>query len=284
MMFARACLTTLLAAALAALALGGGGAAVARADAPDPVEAAKLLADPLVPGANDWSCRPSAQHPSPVVLVHGLGATASENFGFLAPSIHAAGYCVFALNYGDVFGIAPMEDSAQQLATFVDGVLAATGAAKVDIVGHSEGGLMPRYYLRFLGGAAHVDDMVGIAAPNHGTSLIFADIPLGIVCGSCNEFATGSAFLTNLNAGSEVVPGVSFTQLVTRFDEAVIPFTSGFLNGPAAQVTNVTLQDACPNDVSDHLALATDPVVLQWTLDALGHPGPANPAFQPTCA
>ena len=67
-------------------------------------------------------------------------------------AIHDAGYCVFALNYGDVFGIAPMEDSAGQLATFVDGVLAATGAAKVDIVGHSEGGLMPRWYLRFLGG------------------------------------------------------------------------------------------------------------------------------------
>jgi triacylglycerol lipase len=266
-----------------ALALGG-GAGVARADGPSPVDAAKLLADPFVPGANDWSCRPSPGHPSPVVLVHGLGATASSNFGFLAPAIHDAGYCVFALNYGGVFGIAPMEDSARQLATFVDGVLAATGAAKADIVGHSEGGLMPRYYLRFLGGAAHVDDMVGIAAPNHGTSLFLADIPVGVLCGSCNEFATGSPFLTNLNAGSDVVPGVSFTQLVTRYDEAVLPYTSGYLSGPAGQVTNVTLQDACPSDFSEHVAMAADPVVLQWTLDALGHPGPANPAFQPRCA
>ncbi len=39
----------------------------------------------------------------------------------------------------------PMERSAPQLAAFVDKVLAATGASKVDLVGHSEGTVMPRY-------------------------------------------------------------------------------------------------------------------------------------------
>ena len=60
-------------------------------------------------------------------------------------------------------------DSAAQLEAFVDRVLAATGAAKVSMVGHSQGGMMPRYYIQFLGGAGKVDDLVGLAPlqPRH---------------------------------------------------------------------------------------------------------------------
>src|SRR5581483_1845860 len=52
------------------------------------------------PGANDFSCRPSAAHPEPVVLVHGLGATMGENWSAISPLLADAGYCVFALTYG----------------------------------------------------------------------------------------------------------------------------------------------------------------------------------------
>jgi len=92
-----------------------------------------------------------------------------------------AGYCVFALTYGqnpDVpppldqrGGLLPMEQSAQELSGFIDGVLAATGAHKVNIVGHSEGATMPYYYVKFLGGAAKVDHYVGLAPGYHGTTV-----------------------------------------------------------------------------------------------------------------
>src|SRR3954469_1809333 len=119
------------------------------------------------PGANDWTCKPTAAHPNPVVLVHGLSANAEANWYWMAPKIAAQGYCVYALTYGRETsnpppfnyngGLKPMEDSVLELSAFVDRVLAATGAQQVDIVGHSERSLMPDYYLRFVPGAHYAD-------------------------------------------------------------------------------------------------------------------------------
>ncbi|MGH8922798.1 MAG: esterase/lipase family protein, partial [Actinomycetes bacterium] len=117
-------------------------------------------ADP--PGSNDWTCRPSSAHPNPVVLVHGLLASKSVNWQTMSPLLANAGYCVYALTYGRVTPVPPldrfggltvMERSAEELAAFVDRVRDATGAERIDLVGHSEGTLMPQYWLQFLGGA-----------------------------------------------------------------------------------------------------------------------------------
>jgi triacylglycerol esterase/lipase EstA (alpha/beta hydrolase family) len=70
-----------------------------------------------------------------------------------------------------VYATGPIEGSAGQLSSFVDRVLSATGASQVDIVGHSQGGMMPRYYLKNLGGATKVHTRVGLAPSNHGTTL-----------------------------------------------------------------------------------------------------------------
>ncbi|MDH6111288.1 triacylglycerol esterase/lipase EstA (alpha/beta hydrolase family) [Kitasatospora sp. MAP12-15] len=263
---------TLLAAALV------GAAAPARAQAaaqPDPIAAAQALAAPLVPGANDWSCKPSSAHPRPVVLVHGTFANGSVNWLTIAPALAANGYCVFALTYGaqpDVpvlRAIAPVADSAQQLSTFVDGVLAATGAGQVDIVGHSQGGMMPRYYLKFDGGAAKVHTLVGLAPSNHGTTLdglstLAQSYPgaaavVGSLCPACTDQLVGSDTLNRLNADGDTLPGVTYWVIATRYDEVVTPYQSQFLTGP--DVHNVLVQDLCPANAPDHVLMATDPVV-----------------------
>jgi triacylglycerol lipase len=252
-------------------------------------------ADP--PGANDWNCQPSAAHPNPVVLVHGTAGNKNTNWQTYAPLLHNNGYCVFALTYGlyptdhlpvdQVGGRAPMEQSAAELAEFVDRVLAATGAAKVDIVGHSQGTLMPNYYVKFLGGAPKVDKYVSLASLWHGTntagaaqlaqlSAAYGFDPVSPIlkkyCGACFEMFTGSPFMQKMRLGGVAVPGVTYTNIVTRYDELVAPYTSGIEPG----MRNIVLQNQCPLDFSDHLEIVADPIAAADVLNALdpAHPRP----------
>src|SRR2546423_9181716 len=119
------------------------------------------------PGANDFGCKPSGRHHDPVVLVHGTYLDMTESWNLLSPALKSEGYCIFALDYGKR-ATQPIECSARQLSAFVDKVRAATGARYVKLVGHSQGGMIGRYYVKFLGGGDKVDEIVGLAPSNHG--------------------------------------------------------------------------------------------------------------------
>lgn len=220
-------------------------------------------------GWNNYSCKPSTTHPRPVVLVHGTFGNSVDNWLALAPYLTSRGYCVFSLDYGQLPGVplfnglGPIDKSAAQLQVFVDKVLAATGTAKVDVVGHSQGGMMPRYYLKFLGGAAKVNALVGLAPDNHGTTLNgltkllpyfpgAEDLLTTATPGLADQIA-GSAFMTKLNEGGDTVPGVHYTVIATKYDEVVTPYSSGFLSG--SDVHNVLLQNLCGVDLSEHVAI-----------------------------
>jgi triacylglycerol esterase/lipase EstA (alpha/beta hydrolase family) len=249
------------------------------------------------PGANNWSCKPSAAHPRPVVLVHGTLADMSDSWQALSPLLYNNGYCVFALNYGSyafsgllgIYGTGNIAQSAGQLSIFVNRVLAATGSSQVDLVGHSQGGMMPRYYLRFLGGATKVHTLVGLAPSNHGTTVdgLFtlagffpgANAFLGILCPACEEQSAGSAFLTNLNAGGDTVPGVSYTVIESANDEVVTPYTSAFLSGSG--VTNILLQSQCSLDQGEHLSMPYDHIADGDVLNALDPAHAVTPACTP---
>jgi hypothetical protein len=229
------------------------------------------------------------------------------NWYWMSPKIAALGYCVFALTYGlddsnpppfnDFGGTIRMEDSALQLAAFVDRVLAATGAQKVDIVGHSEGSLMPDYYLKFVPQAHYTDGLlagqpkvaryVGMTPLWQGTNVAEAatigeNDPTGIAhlfeqgiasngCASCIEAIQDSDFIKKMNSdGGPKVPGVTYTMLMTMHDELVQPYTSGQMDG----ATNIVMQDQCVADPSEHLAMAANPNALIDVLNALD---PAHP-------
>jgi len=250
---------------------------------------AQISATASPPGANDWSCKPSKEHPRPVVLVHGTFLDMADDWHALSPLLADNGYCVFALNYGSsngsgalgVYATGPIPASAEELAAFVEKVLGATGAKQVDLVGHSQGGMMPRYYLRFLGGAAKVGTLVGLAPSNHGTTadgiFTLGKLLPGVnsflgACQACEEQEAGSPLLTKLNAGSETVGDVRYTVIESENDEVVTPYTSAFLNGE--HVTNILLQSQCPLDQGEHLSMPYDHIADADVLNALdpGHP------------
>ncbi|WP_221361379.1 esterase/lipase family protein [Streptomyces beigongshangae] len=266
-------------------------AATATAAAPGTAAAADRAGASSGGGWNDYSCTPSAAHPRPVVLVHGTFANSVDNWLGLAPYLVDRGYCVYALDYGQLpgvpffHGLGPIDKSAEQLRTFVDKVLAATGAAEADLVGHSQGGLMPRHYLKFLGGAAKVNALVGIAPSNHGTTLNGLTNLLPYFPGAQDLLSTatpaladqvaGSAFLTRLNAGGDTVPGVRYTVIATRYDEVVTPYRSQYLVGP--DVRNVLVQDLCALDLSAHATIGlVDRIAFHEVANALD-PSRATP-------
>lgn len=267
-----------------------------------------------LPGANDWSCKPAAAHPRPVVLVHGTWADMTTTWSALAPLLKQQGYCVFALNYGkfdgvlngnllDLVGGADIASSAAQLADFVTRVLHTTGAQQVDLVGHSQGGVVARQYLRFNGGADHFDarrnkvhTVVTLGATNHGSTFgLFSwlndtahkvGLPLSFAVSAAVgpayiEQLIGSPFLAALNAGGDTEPGVDYTVIATRDDTISTPPERTFLTArPGATVHNVWVQDGCPGDTADHGQLTTDARSLYLVQNALDpaygrtHPAP----------
>ncbi|MFD5015618.1 esterase/lipase family protein [Streptomyces chartreusis] len=269
-------------------------AAVAVVPAATTAQAAETAAAPSS-GWNDYSCKPSAAHPRPVVLVHGTFANSVDNWLGLAPYLKDRGYCVFSLDYGQLPGVpffhalGPIDKSAEQLSAYVDKVLAATGAAEADLVGHSQGGMMPRYYLKFLGGAGKVNALVGIAPNNHGTTLSGianllpyfpgAEDLLSAATPALAQQVVGSDFMTKLNAGGDTVPGVRYTVIATKYDEVVTPWRTQFLTGP--DVKNVLIQDLCAVDISEHALIGiTDRIAFHEVANALD-PAHARPT---TCA
>jgi triacylglycerol esterase/lipase EstA (alpha/beta hydrolase family) len=181
-----------------------------------------------------------------------------------------------------------MEQSAAVLGQFVRWVLGATKARQVDIVGHSEGATMPEYFLKFLGGGPLVNHFVGVAGVLHGTEAdglallptlaesfgFGSEVNGGGGCAACTELLIGSAYNAKVDATPLAVPGVRYTMIATRYDDLVQPYNSGFID--SAQSTNITVQDQCPMDFSDHLSVIADPVTGADILNALdpGHPVP----------
>jgi triacylglycerol lipase len=209
MKFARSKFAALaIVAAVLALLLSGPGT---------PANAASSPTHPVSPyGSNIWTCKPTAAHPYPVILLHGTYGDQESVFDYLSWYVSASGYCVFSMDYG-FYGTDPIEKSAGELSTFVNEILAVTGATKVSIIGHSQGGTMPRYYIKYLGGADKVDDLIGFVPANHGTTWtgLLTLVP-GFFCQACVELMAGSSFLANLNAGGESPGPVSYTNIVTR--------------------------------------------------------------------
>jgi triacylglycerol esterase/lipase EstA (alpha/beta hydrolase family) len=238
-------------------------------------------------GFDNWSCKPSAAHPDPLVLLHGLGGNGPGNYSYLGPFLAAKGYCAFTLTYGQaspaipVGGTVSITQSSAEIQAFVQRVRQATGAAKVDLVGHSEGAFQSIYGPKVRGYAGQVGKVVALAPPTHGTTfagLVSVGDYLGLGplvdqvlnqfgCAACAELIVGGSAVRQVTAGPIAQPGVQYTVIASRFDALVTPHETSFIREPG--VRNEYVQDTCPLDLVGHVGLAFDPTVAQLVANAL---------------
>jgi len=253
-------------------------------------------------GVNDWTCQPSAAHPRPVVLLHGLGGSKDTNWSVHGPAIAKAGYCVFSLTYGvnetsqlwRAGGFDPVDESAHEIGAFVDDVLAATGAAKVDLVGHSEGAFQSLYVPKVAGYAAKVSHVVALAPPTHGTTVggivtlgqllggqaLVAAFTNSAKCFACTDLVHGGPGVARLNDGPIAQAGVTYTVIASKWDYVVTPTrTTAFVNEPG--VRNYFVQDKCPLDPVGHVGIAIDTGVTSMILNGLDPAAPIRCSFGP---
>lgn len=123
-----------------------------------------------------------------------------------------------------------------------------------------------------------VDDVVVLGAPNHGTLDATALGLLGCPP-SFWQARPGSAFLGAVNATTETPGPVSYTSVYSRTADAVTPEFPGTGTLGLAGASNVAIQDVCPlGVVVDPFARLWDPAAFALVVDALTHPGPADPS------
>lgn len=160
----------------------------------------------------------------PIVFVHGFRGSAAD-WSSVISRFKNDGWTDREL-FANTYGEASNTSLAAVIRDRVDSVRAATGWDKVDIISFSMGSLSSRYYLKSLGGTAHVDAWVSIAGPNHGTTTA-QQCPFT----ACLEMRPGSAFLTTLNAGDETPGEVRYATWWSPCDELVDPPESTILEG-----------------------------------------------------
>ena len=209
----------------------------------------------------------------PVVIVPGFTTGPIIDTGYypLRDRLRSAGYDVTLLTYPD-YGLGDIRTNSARLASLIASVKARTGAGKVDLVAHSMGGLVSRYYLKSMGGDANVDSLIMMGTPNYGTNLanIARFLTFGSCVGitSCNQMARGSSFLNDLNAGDDTIGSVRYTSIATKVDLVVTPYTTSFLANDG-NIANVAVQDQCLLRVPGHLGLILDGAVADGVKDAL---------------
>ncbi|MEV0247066.1 alpha/beta fold hydrolase [Nocardia sp. NPDC050712] len=134
------------------------------------------------------------------------------------------------------------------------------GGAKVDVVGHSMGGLSARYFVKHLGGYEVTAHYVSVGTGQYGW---YPTCVLPLTAGG--EMCPTSAFLAALNDGRDTPGAVSYTTLRTIADDSSIfhsPLDNRPLRGRSCVATGI--------DGGPHADELTNPTVIAAILEALG--------------
>ncbi|GAB2451526.1 hypothetical protein GCM10027262_75890 [Nocardia tengchongensis] len=178
---------------------------------------------------------------NPVLLIGGIYADQAR-LETLRVWLGERGYTAFSMVLlGNPSGTASISDSAQAVADKVADIRQRTGARRVDLVGHSMGGLAQRDYVKFLGGSDSVGTYLDYGTPEQGDDL---STVCSAVSPGCRDMVPGSEFLTRLNADPAVPPGLTAYHLFSE--------SAGAEKNPLPGATNVSLQSFCPGRTVSH--------------------------------
>ena len=219
----------------------------------------------------------------PVLLNPATGVTVDENFSWnyeRAFTAQKRPWCAIhmpAHTLGDI-------QIAGEYLVYAIRTMRAKSTRDIAVLGHSQGGMSMRWALRFWPDTrSKVDDVIGMAASNHGTTVLPSCV-VGLT--SCLpavwQQLDEAEFIKALNSRAETFKVISYTQIYTRTDEVVQPnntnaTASSALRTGEGAITNVATQDICPLDVYEHLLVGTiDPTAYALAMDALNNVGPAK--------
>ena len=223
---------------------------------------------------DDWTATVTDKRPWPVILLHGT-CDSKGIWQLFAADLREDGWAVFAPDYGTrATGLIP--ESAAQVGAYIQAVMHATGTEQVIIAGHSQGGLVARYWMRVLGGAKYVKHLMCIGTPNHGTTQggilsplvtnrradnVMSSIIDAYFGAAGPQQIVGSDILDEVNRDGDLDEGVTYTNIVTRSDAVVVPPESCFLAPHKVKdgtVRNIYVQDFDRRAVVLHHDLPVD--------------------------
>ena len=222
-----------------------------------------------------------------ILLVPGTGSTPQTAFSWnyeRAFVAEARPFCAVTLPGSAMLDI---QTAGEYVVNAIRAVHAMAGRP-IGILGWSQGGMVPRWALRFWPDTRlMVADMIALDPSNHGTLDAQASCTADASCAPAVwQQTTGARFLTALNSGDETFAGIAYTTIYSVDDEVVVPNLnaagSSSLHTGRGRIVNIAVQSLCPNDASEHLAMGTyDAVGYALAIDALDHAGPADSARIP---
>lgn len=233
---------------------------------------------------------PSGASEPVVLLVPGTTLTPEVNFDWnYIPALKTLGRTVCTVELPEK-AMGDIQIAAEYL-VFAIRDLAGRSGAPIQIIGYSQGGMVPRWALRFWPSTRDlVSDLISLAGSHKGT-LTAIPACLDSCAPAFWQQRQDANFMAALNRdGHETWPQVNYTSAYTRYDEVVFPnlaaeAANSRLEG-GDNVANIELQSVCPLNTAEHLAIGTfDPVGWALAKDALMHEGPADLARVPpeTC-
>lgn len=105
----------------------------------------------------------------PIILAHGIIAKQMKilnAFGKIEKELKKAGFRVYI---ADTDGFGSIETNAEQLKRFTNRILSECGCEKVNIIGHSKGGLDAKYMITELGMEDKVASLTTLCTPHKGS-------------------------------------------------------------------------------------------------------------------